>query len=314
MVLSLQHLGSVVLDVVGERLDARFLDDQGVVVDHWAMQKGPDVTPPALTGAVALGPTVVEASFGEPLEPASAETPGNFTIAPPEAVVSAVLQPDLRTVRLTTSPLGFGASYTLTVQGVSDLLGNTIGPGVQAAFTWTDEETLDVRIASGADDAEQGASSGSMSLTSSDLELVADGSTVQLVGLRFPNLGIPVGATILDAFVQFQVDETSTAAASLLIQGQAADSAPPFTSRLGQLGARARTAASVAWSPPAWSSTGAAGADQRTPDLSDVVQEIVDRPGWAPGGALALIVSGSGRRTAEAFEGSASGAALLHVA
>jgi tetratricopeptide (TPR) repeat protein len=278
------------------------------------MQKGPDVTPPALAGAVALGPTAVEVSFGEPLEPASAETPGNFAIAPPEAVFSAVLQPDLRTVRLATSPLGFGASYTLTVQGVSDLLGNTIGPGAQAAFTWTDEETLDVRIASGVDDAKQGASSGSMSLTSSDLELVADGSTVQLVGLRFPNLGIPVGATILDAFVQFQVDETSTGATSLLIQGQAADSALPFTSASGNLGGRPRTAESVAWSPPAWPSTGVAGADQRTPDLSDVVQEIVDRPGWAPGGALALIVSGSGRRTADAFEGSASGAALLHLA
>jgi tetratricopeptide (TPR) repeat protein len=313
MVLSLQRLGSVVLDVVGERLDARFLDDQGVVVDHWVMQKGPDVTGPALIGAAALGPTTVEVSFGEPLDPASAEVPGNFAIAPPETIASAVLQPDLRTVRLTTSPLAYGASYALSVQGVTDVLGNAVPPGAEAAFSWYDEHTLDLRIASGADDAEQGASSGSMSLGSSDLELVTDGSTVQLVGLRFPNLAVPPGATILEAWVQLQVDEASTGAASLRIEGQAADTAPAFTSASGDLGSRPRTAASVAWSPPAWPSAGAAGADQRTPDLSAVVQEVVDRPGWSEGGALALIVSGSGRRTAEAYEGSPSGAALLHV-
>jgi hypothetical protein len=313
MVTSLQHLGSVVIDVVGERLDARFVDDQGVVVDEWAMRKGPDLTGPALIGAAALGPTSIEVRFGEPLDPASAEAPAHYAIAPLETVVSAVLQSDLRTVLLTTSPLAYGASYTLAVEGVADVAGNAVTPGSQTAFDWYDEIALDRRIANGADDAEQSVSGGSMSLTSSDLELVTDGSTVQLVGLRFPNLGVPQGATIVEAFVQLQVDEVSTGAASLLIQGQAADSAPAFTSTSGNLGSRPRTAAAVAWSPPAWPSTGAAGAEQRTPDLAAIVQEIVDRPGWAEGGALALIVSGSGRRTAEAYEGSASAAALLRV-
>jgi hypothetical protein len=312
MVMSLQHLGSVVLDVVGERLDARFLDDQGVVVDHWAMLKGPDVTGPALIGAAALGPTTVEVSFGEPLEPASAAALGNYAIAPLEAIVSAVLQPDLRTVHLTTSPLAYGAGYMLAVQGVADAAGNAVAPGAQTPFAWYAEQTVERRITSGADDAEQSLA-GSMSLTSSDLELVTDGSTVQLVGLRFPSLGVPPGATIIEAFVQFQVDEASTSASSLLVQGQAADTALAFTSASGNLGSRPRTTASVAWSPPTWPSTGAAGPEQRTPDLRDVVQEIVDRPGWTEASALALVVSGSGRRTAEAYEGSASGAALLQL-
>jgi hypothetical protein len=43
------------------------------------------------------------------------------------------------------------------------------------------------------------------------------------------------------------------------------------------------------------------------------VQEVVNRPGWASGNALALTVSGSGHRTAVAFEGSAANTALLHV-
>ena len=75
----------------------------------------------------------------------------------------------------------------------------------------------------------------------------------------------------------------------------------------------ALTAAAVVWTPAPWGSVGEAGADQRTPDLAPVIQEIVGRPGWSNGNALALIVTGSGRRTAEAFNGDAAGAPLLHV-
>jgi hypothetical protein len=56
-----------------------------------------------------------------------------------------------------------------------------------------------------------------------------------------------------------------------------------------------------------------AGPAQQTPDLAGVVQEIVDRPGWANGNSLAVIVTGTGRRTAEAFDGSRSAAPLLHI-
>ena len=55
--------------------------------------------------------------------------------------------------------------------------------------------TFEKRIVSGADDVEQ-AASGSMSLTSSDLELVNDGSNNQRVGLRFTGIDIPQGAII----------------------------------------------------------------------------------------------------------------------
>jgi hypothetical protein len=36
-----------------------------------------------------------------------------------------------------------------------------------------------------------------------------------------------------------------------------------------------------------------------------VVQEVVSLPGWAPGNALTVIITGSGRRAAESFEGGA---------
>ena len=49
------------------------------------------------------------------------------------------------------------------------------------------------------------------------------------------------------------------------------------------------------------------------PDLASVIQEIVNRSGWVSGNALAIMVAGSGRRTAESYEGRATGAPLLHV-
>jgi hypothetical protein len=44
-----------------------------------------------------------------------------------------------------------------------------------------------------------------------------------------------------------------------------------------------------------------------------VIQEIVNRPGWVVGNPLALIVTGTGKRVADAFEGHAAGAPLLHL-
>jgi hypothetical protein len=68
--------------------------------------------------------------------------------------------------------------------------------------------SIDVSVSTGNDDVEE-RGSGSMSLGSSDLELTEDGSA-QTIGLRFNGVAIPSGATIIDARVQFQVDETTS--------------------------------------------------------------------------------------------------------
>ena len=67
----------------------------------------------------------------------------------------------------------------------------------------------------------------------------------------------------------------------------------------------------MAWSPPAWSTVGAGAAAQQTPDISALVAAVVSRPGWASGNAVAIQVTGTGRRTAEAFEGTF--APVLHI-
>jgi len=168
----------------------------------------------------------------------------------------------------------------------------------------------EVRIGSGMDDVEQRAD-GSIYPDSSDLELTEDVSGVQTIGLRFVNVDIPPGATIAHARVQFKVDETTSTGTSLTIRGEATGNARAFTTNRYDVTARALTAASVGWNPPAWNSVGQAGTDQRTPELAALIQAIVDRDDWRPGQALALIVSGTGKRTAESWEGDAAGAPAL---
>ncbi|MEJ2261757.1 MAG: hypothetical protein P8X83_08960 [Nitrosopumilaceae archaeon] len=50
-----------------------------------------------------------------------------------------------------------------------------------------------------------------------------------------------------------------------------------------------------------------------TPDISPLVQEVVDRPGWSIGNSMAFIITGDGERTAEAYDGESGAAPLLHI-
>jgi RHS repeat-associated protein len=170
---------------------------------------------------------------------------------------------------------------------------------------------LDIPIIASSDDAEESAS-GTMDLTSTDLELVQE-STTQKVGLRFTGVNIPRGATIVSASIQFMVDELNTGTTSLTIQAQAADNAPTFTSTANNISSRIKTTASVAWTPAAWSTTDQAGPAQRTSNIASVIQEVVNRAGWNPGNAIAIIITGSGKRVATAYETYIYGAPYLHI-
>ncbi|MBN1671552.1 MAG: hypothetical protein JXR37_10990 [Kiritimatiellae bacterium] len=176
----------------------------------------------------------------------------------------------------------------------------------------SDTRTCEARVRAGDDDAEENTDTGTVTLRSSDLELIRD-TAVQCVGVRFAQVGVPHGALITRAYVQFAVDEASSETTSLRVRGEASDDAAAFLDNDKNVSGRPVTAASVDWSPPAWPTPGAAEAAQRTPDLAGVVQEIVDRDGWRHGNALALIITGTGKRVAESFDGQPAAAPLLHV-
>jgi lysophospholipase L1-like esterase len=205
-----------------------------------------------------------------------------------------------------------GGQYTATVVGGYSVSATDGGVTGIAAVTVTNEgATIEKRVSAGSDDAEEYASGG-MYLTSGDLEMTYDGST-QKVGMRFNGINIPQGAEIIKAYIQFRVDETSSVATSLTIEGEDVDNAVTFTGSPLNISTRERTAASVAWTPVPWTTGGAAGPDQRTSDISSVIEEIVNRGGWSNGNSLVIIMTGTGKRVAESYEGDSAGAPLLHV-
>jgi hypothetical protein len=172
----------------------------------------------------------------------------------------------------------------------------------------------EVRVAASADDAEE-EQSGDVSLASTDLELGherADASD-QIVGMRFAGLAVPRNASIVDAWVQFTADTAHSEPTWVAIRAEVSSNARAFTTSARDLSRRPRTTTAVSWSPLGWPTEGAAGPHQRTPNLATLVQEVIDRRGWAPGNALVLVVAGGGRRNTVAFDGDAARAPLLHV-
>ena len=133
----------------------------------------------------------------------------------------------------------------------------------------------------------------------------------KIVGIRFGGIEVPAQATILAAYIEFTADKTDSSAASLLFHGEATDDAAPFAEPNGDISRRTLTTASVTWPEiPAWEIS---HETHQTPDLSPILQEIVDRSGWSSGNAAAFLIAGTGRRTAVAYEGDPARAPRLVV-
>ena len=158
------------------------------------------------------------------------------------------------------------------------------------------EQTVTVSIAASEDDAAQAVSNGAMTLNSTTLAI----QPAFTAGVRFLNLTIPKNATVVDAFIQFTAGSNNQMiAVTASIFGQAADNAGTFTSTTSDISSRTKTTASVSWVMPSFVTIGDRLAAQKTPDLKTVVQEIVDRAGWASGNAMVVILanaSGAGPR------------------
>ncbi len=235
-----------------------------------------------------------------------------------------VVETDLDTALVIQSDLTVSQNYDLTQFGYGDASGAAIHP-VSCDHVIGDHPNdryvslnvvggpVDVRVTSSSDDAEELMFTNNVDLTSSDLELVEDLGFTQMVGMRFTNITVPNGASITSAWIQFKTDETQSGGISLSIRGEASDDALTFFDANSNISSRALTTASITWSPGPWNSVGEEGPKQQTPDLSSIIQEIVNRPGWASGNSLVIIISGSGERIAESFDGDAAGAPLLHI-
>lgn len=124
-------------------------------------------------------------------------------------------------------------------------------------------------------------------------------STNQNTALRFTNVQIPVGATITSARLTVYTDDNMYGAAStqeVTIGAEAVDSATQLTSLSDHNTRKTNiTTATVDWY--VWEANGPlSGADQpvQSPDISTVVQEIVDRSGWASGNNIQFFAADKG--------------------
>ncbi|WP_299365774.1 T9SS type A sorting domain-containing protein [Winogradskyella sp.] len=177
--------------------------------------------------------------------------------------------------------------------------------------------TLTFAVQQSSDDAEEAETGGAMYLDSSDLEMVFDsfaGQNNQHVGIRFANVTIPQGANIVEAYIQFTVDETDSEQTDLTIHGELIGNSPTFTLTDFDITNRTTTTASVDWNNvPAWTNVNDEGDDQKTPDLSTIVQEIVDQPTWSIFNGMSFIITGSGSRAAESYNGEPDSAPRLVI-
>ncbi len=177
--------------------------------------------------------------------------------------------------------------------------------------------TVSVRVNGSNNDAEERISDGDMYRNSTDLEFAYDRGGLQITGMRFQNVAIPQGATINNAYLEFETDETDSGATNLVIYGEDADNPNVFANNDNNISSRNQTSASVNWAPTAWNTVNQL---HQTPGISTIIQEIVDRTGWSSGNNMVIMIGpGAGcvdtncQRTAESFNGEANAAPLLVV-
>lgn len=112
--------------------------------------------------------------------------------------------------------------------------------------------------------------------------------------IRFSSVSVPQGAMISSASMSISSWKATASGPQCTLSAVASDNPSTPASGSSVTGATS-TVASVAWSN--------ASVQNVTPDLSAVIQEIVNRPGWVSGNAIMILVrgiSGSGSLQANA--------------
>ncbi len=160
------------------------------------------------------------------------------------------------------------------------------------------------RINDGHDDAEEPVDVNYITPGDANISIVRDWSGDQTVGFRFDELKIPPGAVVNRAYIQFTNASSSGSSgpSNLNISGHASGISDTFANEAQNISNRALTNATVNWQPEDWPTSGESGIKERTPDLTTIVQEMLNQPDWSENSALTFIINGTGVRLAHAYE------------
>lgn len=127
-------------------------------------------------------------------------------------------------------------------------------------------------------------------LDDDDLDMGWEGEDLNIMTsfTRFQNVTIPQGTTINSAVLTIYAHEDEEDEAIITVYGEAADNSAPFV-ETEALADRSFTSASVNWT---CSDSWTMWQPYQSPDLTSIIQEIVNRPGWVSGNALTLFMKG----------------------
>ncbi|MDD2814941.1 MAG: PilC/PilY family type IV pilus protein [Thiotrichaceae bacterium] len=205
--------------------------------------------------------------------------------------------------------------------------------------TSTSGQTISRRVTTGTDDAIEytgcvttggtGCPMGAVVTDNAELFLGRAPTGSVMMGLRFPELPIPQGATIDSATLKFSGIKTTngTNALSLTVYAEDNSTADSFVGNTGaydatatpvnyNLSTRTRVTDSVAWN--SITPVSSTGTTMSSPDIKALVQAVVNRSDWRPtGNALALLLdrvsSTTGARNIATYKDDVTLAPLLTV-
>ena len=179
-------------------------------------------------------------------------------------------------------------------------------------------DVIDRQVIDFADDAEEditGPDAGNVRRTSSDLEIGNENGILQWVGVRIQEVDVPAGSTINSAMLRFTGTETDVGSLIIPIFGELSIDPEPFADET-PLTTRTLTSNSVIWDIDPWF-PGDNGINTTTTDLTPILQEIIDQPGWSGGRSVVFLIQNdpldTSERLAVSFDGNPAQAPVLTV-
>ncbi len=213
----------------------------------------------------------------------------------------------MKTLRLKSILFGLIAVFAIAAvmtsceqESIENLTEEAITENVSSK-AWT--QTFERQLTHSRYDAEERMSDGDMNTTSTDIEFGKDHHVEQHVGLCFKYIDIPQGAQICDAYIEFVADGTTRDNFTVEITGHDIDDPIGFYGYDYEISNRPRTSAYRNWT--FGSKTWRTNKIVRSPDISSIVQEIVDRGGWFSGSDMAFVFEtkyGNGTRRVYSYD------------
>jgi hypothetical protein len=127
---------------------------------------------------------------------------------------------------------------------------------------------------------------GSMNLSSSDLEMVYDGSKKQKIGIRFDSLDIPKNSNIKEVYLIFNAKYSDNQTVNLEVEIEQSSSASNFSNK--NLTERNYFEETVSWTPDQWTKDN----NYQSSNLKELLQLVVNQNDWAASNAIVFKIEG----------------------